>query len=102
MDLISMKENATQVSEILRILSHPERLMVLCQLIDKEVGAGELQANSSLGQSAFSQHLTVLRNHKLVDVRKESQQVFYRLADPRIEQLIENLHALFCQQAKKF
>jgi len=96
MDVDKMKVNALEVSEILKILSHPDRLMVLCQLMDGEVGAGQLQSQSPLSQSAFSQHLTVLRKHNLVRVRKESQQVFYSLADPRVEKLIVSLHAVFC------
>ncbi|CCN50106.1 Transcriptional activator hlyU [Vibrio nigripulchritudo MADA3029] len=97
MNLDQMRTNSAEVAEILRILSHPERLLVLCQLIEGELGAGQLQNSSTLSQSAFSQHLTVLRKHNLVKVRKESQQVFYSLADERIAALIHNLHKVFCE-----
>ncbi|GAA5646809.1 MULTISPECIES: ArsR/SmtB family transcription factor [Vibrio] len=92
-----MKSNVEEVAELLKIMAHPERLMVLCQLTQGEVGAGQLQKNSSLSQSAFSQHLTVLRKHQMIQARKESQQVFYSLADPRISHLITSLHSVFCQ-----
>jgi len=95
-DIKTMKENAAEVSELLRIMAHPERLMVLCQLTKGEVGVGMLQQGSSLSQSAFSQHLTVLRKHGLIKARKESQQVFYSLADTRVTQLIQNLQTTFC------
>lgn len=98
-DISSLKEmqgNAVEVSELLKVMAHPERLMVLCQLTQGEVGVGELQSSSSLSQSAFSQHLTVLRKHNLITARKESQQVFYSLADPRVEALIQTLHKVFC------
>jgi DNA-binding transcriptional ArsR family regulator len=91
-----MQSNANDVSELLKTMAHPERLMVLCQLTQGEVGAGKLQEGSSLSQSAFSQHLTVLKKHGLVKVRKESQQVFYSLADPRVALLLQNLQATFC------
>ena len=96
MDLNKMQSNANEVSELLKTMAHPERLMVLCQLTQGEVGAGKLQAHSSLSQSAFSQHLTVLRKHGLVKVRKESQQVFYSLADERVVSLLQSLQSLFC------
>ncbi|RTZ22969.1 transcriptional regulator [Vibrio penaeicida] len=96
MSLQQMKTSSVEVAEILRVMSHPERLLVLCQLVDGEIGAGQLQSSSTLSQSAFSQHLTVLRKNNLVSVRKESQQVFYSLADKRIEKLIHNLHDIFC------
>lgn len=97
MDIHEMKGKAVEVSELLKHMAHPERLIVLCQLTQGEVGVGELQKNSALSQSAFSQHLTVLRKFGMVKTRKEAQQVFYSLADPRIESLIQNLHRVFCQ-----
>ncbi len=95
-DINTMKKNAAEVSELLRIMAHPERLMVLCQLTKGEVGVGMLQQGSSLSQSAFSQHLTVLRKHGIIQARKESQQVFYSLADTRVTQLIQSLQTTFC------
>lgn len=91
-----MKTNAIEVSELLKTLAHPERLMVLCQLINGEVGVGQLQQSSMLSQSAFSQHLTVMRKHGIIQARKESQQVFYSLSDSRIAQLIQSLQTVFC------
>ncbi len=95
-DIVTMKKNAAEVSELLRIMAHPERLMVLCQLTKGEVGVSILQQGSSLSQSAFSQHLTVLRKHGLIQARKESQQVFYSLADARVTELIQSLQTTFC------
>lgn len=96
MNLAEMQSNAIEAAELLKVMAHPERLMVICQLTQGELGAGALQSGSALSQSAFSQHLTVLRKHKLIKARKESQQVFYSLADPRVETLIKSLHSVFC------
>ncbi|MCL9776305.1 ArsR/SmtB family transcription factor [Vibrio methylphosphonaticus] len=95
-DLLHMKERVTDVAEVLKTLSHPDRLFVLCQLVDGEQGAGQLQANSNLSQSAFSQHLTVLKKADLVSSRKESQHVYYALKDERVAGLIKQLHTLYC------
>lgn len=96
MELSEMKGRANDVADLLKTMAHQERLMVLCQLIEGEVGVTQLQENSSLSQSAFSQQLSVLRKNEIVTVRKESQQVFYSLADPRIKDLITSLHRIFC------
>jgi len=96
MELEQLKERATEVSDLLKTMAHPERLMVLCQLVDGEVGVSQLQENTTLSQSAFSQQLSVLKKHNLVKVRKESQQVFYSLADERIKALIASFHSIFC------
>ncbi|SEG01828.1 ArsR/SmtB family transcription factor [Vibrio hangzhouensis] len=96
MDLVQMKSRAADVADVLKTLSHPDRLFVLCQLVDGEQGAGQLQSNSNLSQSAFSQHLTVLKRADLVSVRKESQHVYYSLKDDRVVGLIQQLHSLYC------
>lgn len=96
LNLSQMQQNAVEASDLLKVMAHPERLMVLCQLTQGEVGVGALQAGSTLSQSAFSQHLTVLRKHGLIQARKESQQVFYSLADARVIQLIQSLETIFC------
>lgn len=100
-DVAKMKTNAIEAAELLKVMAHPERLMVLCQLTQGEIGAGELQANSCLSQSAFSQHLTVLRKHNLISARKSAQQVFYSLSEPRVEALIKTLHSVFCDNTQK-
>ncbi|EII3002263.1 helix-turn-helix transcriptional regulator [Vibrio cholerae] len=96
-EMDEMKKNAEEVAELLRVMAHPERLMVLCQLTQSEMGVGQLQQGSTLSQSAFSQHLTVLRKQGIIQARKESQQVFYRLADSRITALIQSLQNVFCR-----
>lgn len=97
MDSVEMKAKAMEVSELLKTMAHPERLMVLCQLVDGEVGAGQLQEGSALSLSAFSQHLMVLKKNGLVKIRKESQSVYYSLADPRVKELFSSLHNIFCK-----
>ncbi|WP_413112908.1 ArsR/SmtB family transcription factor [Thaumasiovibrio sp. DFM-14] len=96
MNIDAMRSNSTQAAEFLKSMAHPERLMVLCQLIENERGFTELWQASQLSQSAFSQQLKVLRQHQLVSVRKESQQVFYSLSDERIKLLLNTLHRVFC------
>lgn len=91
-----MQANAADAAAFLKSLAHPERLMVICQLAQGEMSAGELQERSQLSQSAFSQQLKVLRDNELVAIRKVSQQVFYSLADPKVKALIELLYSQFC------
>ncbi len=62
-----------------------------------EKGVGELFEGSSLSQSAFSQHLTVLRKHDIIKARKVSQQVFYSISDERVGPLVEAFKQVFCK-----
>jgi DNA-binding transcriptional ArsR family regulator len=95
-DTEKIQSHAREASDLLKLMAHPERLMVLCQLTEGEVGVGELRKHSELSQSALSQHLRVLRKHGLVVVRKSSQQVFYSLADHRAVRIIASLQELYC------
>lgn len=84
------------VSRLLRTMSNPTRLLVLCELLDGEKSVGELERRTSLGQSALSQHLARLRAQGLVATRRQSQNIFYSLADTDVDQIIALLHRLFC------
>ncbi|HWX51110.1 MAG TPA: metalloregulator ArsR/SmtB family transcription factor [Roseomonas sp.] len=96
-----MEERAGEVAGILRALANERRVMILCKLVQ----AGEANVNTlaeaiGLSQSALSQHLAKMRAERLVTFRRESQTLWYRVADPRIEQLFMTLHALFCAEPK--
>ncbi|MCK5819252.1 MAG: helix-turn-helix transcriptional regulator [Psychromonas sp.] len=92
---------AKEVSALLKILAHTDRMIVLCLLTNGEMNVSQLRSHSNLSQSAFSQHLAVLRNNKLVKARKSSQQVFYALSDGRVDLLLDALQHAFSQGGKK-
>ena len=93
----SLQDRANQVAEILQILGNGRRLFVLCKLQELgEANVTTLAAAAQVSQSALSQHLAKLRAEGLVDFRRESQTLWYRIADPRIGDLLETLHRLFC------
>jgi len=90
-DLTELKANAAKMAARLRIMSHPERLLMLCRLEEGEASVGELIGLTGLSQSAVSQHLAMLRDEGLVSIRGEAQTRFYRLNDPTVRSII---HAL--------
>jgi ArsR family transcriptional regulator len=84
----------------LRMLGNGRRLMILCQLAEAgEMTVGALADTVGLGQSALSQHLAKMRDDNIVGFRRDGQTLWYRIADPRIEQLMTELHRLFCSTA---
>lgn len=89
-------EQAGQAATLLRALANPTRLMLLCSLVEGEHSVGELNERIPLSQSALSQHLARLREEKLVATRRQSQTIFYRIADPMVLELIAPLHRRFC------
>jgi ArsR family transcriptional regulator len=97
----TFEKQAVEVAGILRALANERRLMILCKLI--EGGEGNVSALAEavgLSQSALSQHLAKMREEGLVTFRRESQTLWYRIADPRFEQLFATVHKLFCRSVK--
>ncbi|MEY8654671.1 MULTISPECIES: ArsR/SmtB family transcription factor [Brachybacterium] len=76
-------------------LAHPFRIRLLELLSDSpELTVSALQAETELEPSHLSQHLSVLRRHHLVVSERRGSHVFYRLADPRIRELLAVARAL--------
>ena len=97
--LAQFGKQAGQAVGLLKSMANECRLLVLCHLAaEDELSVGQLQDRIGLGQSALSQHLAKLREEGLVATRKESQTVFYRVCDPKAEQLLALLHDLFCPE----
>ena len=96
MDLMQMKDNASKASSLLKAISHESRLLILCLLLRSEMTVGELSEYSDLSQSAFSQHLSVLRKEELVQTRKESQTVYYSIKNPAVKQILDALYSIYC------
>ncbi|MGQ0657102.1 MAG: ArsR/SmtB family transcription factor [Chromatiales bacterium] len=90
-----LRRNATRATRLLRALSSPLRLMILCRLVEGECGAGDLGADSGLTQSAVSQHLAMLRRDGIVTTRRDGRSVYYTLASGEARRLIALLHELY-------
>ena len=100
--LADLENNAEEVADILRALANERRLMILCQLVEYgEATVGSLVDAVGISQSALSQHLAKMREEGIVAFRRDSQTIWYRIADPRIEQLFATLHALFCRNQRR-
>ena len=94
-----LSKNAEEIALLLKQLANKNRLMILCCLADQELSVGELNDQISLSQSALSQHLAKLRDNKLVSTRRESQTIYYRVDNPKLQLLLKALHDNYCGQA---
>lgn len=93
----SLEEKAAEVSVTLRLLSNEKRLLVLCHLAKAgEMSVTALGGAVRLSQSALSQHLAKLRADGLVTTRRESQTLYYRIADARVGSLLNALYDIYC------
>ncbi len=93
-----LKASADQVADLLRVLANDRRLLILCRLVEcGEATVGQLADEVELSQSALSQHLARMREEGLVAFRRDAQTLWYRIADPRVEDLLATLHRLYCR-----
>jgi ArsR family transcriptional regulator, virulence genes transcriptional regulator len=97
LDFEAMKRNASDAVSLLKGLANESRLMIVCVLSEGELSVGQLNQRIQLSQSALSQHLAVLREQGMVQTRRESQTIYYRLADTAAITVIELLHAAYCK-----
>jgi DNA-binding transcriptional ArsR family regulator len=99
-DIPALEAQAEQAAALLRQLANERRLLVLCRLLTEgEMTVGRLAAMAGLSQPALSQHLARLRADGLVAARRQGTTIHYRLADPRVAQLLATLHGIFCPTA---
>ncbi len=93
----AMEEHAAAAASMLRLLASERRLMVLCTLIvEGEAPVGRLAQRAGLSQPAMSQHLAKLREDGLVATRRTGTTIHYRIADPRVERIMDVLQEVFC------
>ena len=98
MTLEQTKEKCETVAAILKTLANPQRLMILCNLVEGEKSVGELQKICGISQSVISQHLARMRLQGFLASKKEQNFVFYRICDERILKVMENLYDIFCSE----
>ncbi|KPP82068.1 MAG: ArsR family transcriptional regulator [Oceanicaulis sp. HLUCCA04] len=84
LDLSLVRARAEEVSGLLKLLSHPNRLLVTCELADGELSVSDIEARTGVAQPNLSRDLARLRAEGIVSTRRQSKQIFYSLTDPRI------------------
>lgn len=96
MNVEEMIPASGQAADLMRSLSHPQRLLVLCALGADELSVAELREMLAIEQVPMSQQLMRLRADGLVEARREGTNVYYRIARPEVLSVIEALHVAFC------
>lgn len=95
-ELKALRQVAGRASSLLGSLANPDRLMILCTLVQGECNVGELAQRSGIVQPTLSQQLTVLRREELIASRKEGKYVYYRLENPAVLAVMQTLYGIFC------
>ena len=93
--------SAGEAAEFLKKFAHPSRLMIVCALVDGERSVRDLEDTLGVRQPGLSQQIAELREAGLIVGRKESRNMFYRLADGRVTEFIGLMYRMFCEVPEK-
>lgn len=91
-----MDAAAGEAAGVLKQLSNPVRLRLLCALVPGEMTVTELMQATGESQSFVSGQLLKLRGQGLVSCERDGRQMRYALADPRVRPILERLYEVFC------
>lgn len=98
MEIEKMEANADQATRLLTAMANSKRLLILCNLLDREMNVTELGDKVGLAQSPLSQHLSKLRAWDFVKTRRDGQQVHYSLASDAVRQVLLTLYGIYCAE----
>jgi DNA-binding transcriptional ArsR family regulator len=96
MEIEKMEANADQATRLLTAMANSKRLLILCNLLDREMNVTELGEKVGLAQSPLSQHLSKLRAWNFVKTKRDGQQIRYSLASDEVRQVLTTLYAIYC------
>lgn len=96
--LLTRKNKAAleSASDLMRLLSNPHRLTLLCHLGEGEMAVGDLAACLGMSPSALSQHLSRLKEAEIVTTRREHNKIYYALKSKETKDVIKTLKRLYC------
>ncbi len=97
-DFVQMRSAAGRACCLMKVLSNPDRLLLLCELSKGERCVGELETLVGVMQPTLSQQLTVLREEGVVATRKEGKHVYYRIDSESAMAVMHVLYEQFCQE----
>ena len=100
MDIDGMKKAAHKASRLMKVLSNPDRLLLMCQLAQGENRVGELEELVGIEQPTLSQQLGVLRDEGLVATRREGKGIYYRIDSPQALAVMNTLYQQFCGNSR--
>lgn len=99
-DFEQLAEQARKASDLMKALSHENRLLILCLLVERERSVSELEDIMRMPQAAVSQQLARLRGDRLVSARRDGRVIYYSIASSEVSGVISSLYDIFCARVR--
>ena len=88
--LIIDPERLDDMSNCLKAINNPVRIAILEMLQDKDMASvGEIQVFLNMGQPSVSNHLKILKEHKVISSKRIGKKVYYCLKKQKLENIID-------------
>ncbi|MDP4179200.1 MAG: metalloregulator ArsR/SmtB family transcription factor [Bacillota bacterium] len=92
-------DKSKDIAELLKVLANENRLLIVCYLLESPMTVSELHERiNNLTQSALSQHLAMLKAHRILDSKKCGLSITYSIQDERIKNVIQVLKDNYCSR----
>lgn len=88
-------------AEVCKTLANPKRLEIIYALKEGELSVGELVKRLGIPKANVSQHLSVLRQRRMVSARREGVNIYYRISNPKIVQACALMRDVLTEQLMK-
>ena len=96
-ELEQLQASAEQAATLLKAMSNPKRLLILCMLCGSPgTSAGDLARATGLSPSATSQHLAKMREEGLIGSQRDAQRILYFIKNAAVNSLIATLKNVYC------
>ena len=94
-------EDINKAARILKAMSHPLRLKILCVIKDSELSVLEVVDLVQSSQSNVSQHIDILRSQDILESRRDGNRILCKITNIHILELIVYMQNIFCKPYKK-
>ena len=84
-------ETINKLSEVFKVFGDGTRIRILWALFERELCVYDIAEATSMSQSAISHQLRILKNARLIKVRREKQHAYYSLDDEHVKRIIEQV-----------
>lgn len=91
-----IKKSCEEVCQILKAMSHPQRLLILSHLLNEERTVTDLVDLCEISQSQISQFLTRMKIEGLISCRRDGRFQYYSVADSRLVHLMKTIQVEYC------
>jgi DNA-binding transcriptional ArsR family regulator len=96
LNIDTLRKSADRTCALLKTLSNPDRLLLLCKISQQECCVSDLEEALDIHQPTLSQQLGVLRDEGLVDTRRDGKRIYYSVASKEAMAVMQVLYEQFC------